>query len=128
MKKVLFILLAVVSLSCFSQTDETVTIPQDELNEFFLAIDTLTTQDSIKTLLIRDLEFQIINYKTLVNQDSTLLLYRSQEIELLNNQIILYDNRLKVVDKWYNKRWVGTVIGIAGTIGIIHAINYSLPQ
>ena len=105
MKKVLFILLAVVSLSCFSQTDETVTIPQDELNEFFLAIDTLTTQDSIKTLLIRDLEFQIINYKTLVN-----------------------DNRLKIVDKWYNKRWVGTVIGIAGTIGIIHAINYSLPQ
>mgnify|MGYP006106613037 FL=1 len=107
---------------------DTVSIPQSELDEFFLALDTLEKQDSIKTLLIEDLESQIINYKALAYQDSTLSLYRKQEISLLNEQIILYDNRLKVVDKWYNKRWIGTVIGVIGTVAIIHVIDYSLPQ
>ena len=107
---------------------DTISIPQAELDEFFLALDTLEQQDSIKTLLIEDLESQIINYKTLAYQDSTLSLYRKQEISLLNEQIILYDNRLKVVDKWYNKRWVGTVIGVIGTVAIIHVIDYSLPR
>jgi hypothetical protein len=123
--KALFIIL-LFPLCLFAQ--DTVNIPQSELDEFFLALDTLEQQDSIKTLLIEELESQIINYKTLANQDSTLSLYHKQEISLLNDQIILYDNRLKIVDKWYNKRWVGTMIGIIGTISIIHVIDYSLPQ
>lgn len=124
MKALIIILLFPICL--FAQ--DTVNIPQQELDEFFSALDTLEQQDSIKSILIKDLEFQIINYKTLANQDSTLLLYHRQEIGLLNDQIKLYDDRLKVVDKWYNKRWVGTLIGVVGTIAVIHVIDYSLPQ
>jgi len=123
---IMFIVACVIPKNACAQ--DTVSIPQSELEEFFHALDTLEQQDSIKTILIEELELQIINYKSLAIQDSTLSLYRTQEIDLLNEQIILYDNRLKVVDKWYNKRWVGTLIGVVGTVAIIHVIDYSLPQ
>jgi|TARA_R110000787_G_scaffold103523_1_gene210139 hypothetical protein len=127
MKKLLLLLLCIV-LAYTATAQDTISIPQSELEEFFYALDTLEQQDSIRSILIKDLEFQITNYKTLANQDSTLLLYHRKEIGLLNNQIKLYDHRLKVVDKWYNKRWVGTLIGVVGTIAIVHVIDYSLPQ
>jgi len=126
MKRIILILLLLAGFNTKAQ--DTVSIPQHELDEFFNALDTIEYQDSIKSVLINDLEFQIINYKTLADQDSTLLLYHRQEISLLNEQIKLYSDRLKVVDKWYNKRWVGTLAGVIGTIAIVHVIDYSLPQ
>ena len=104
-----------------------VEIPQSELEEFFLAIDTLEQQDSIKAALINDLEFQIMNYKLLTHQDSLILNYKNQEIDLLMNQIKLYDDRLNQVDKWYKKPWVGIVGGVVGTLVTIHVIDYTLP-
>ena len=85
MRRLLFLLL--LPLNMLAQ--DTIQMPQADLDEFFLAIDTLREQDSIKSVLIADLELQLINYKTLMLQDSTLLLYRGQEVELLNNQIKL---------------------------------------
>ena len=82
------------------QGQDTIQIPQDEIEEFFLALDTLETQDSIKTL----------------------------EIELLNGQIELYINRLDRVDKWYNKPAVGFVGGFLSTIILIRVIDYTLPE
>ena len=61
MKKIILIILSFVTLNCYSQ--EIVEIPQDELENFFLAIDTLKQQDSLKTVLIKDLELQLSNYK-----------------------------------------------------------------
>ena len=114
MKKILLVLLLMVSISCFSQTEsDSILIPRVELEEVFNAIDTLTEQDSIKTVLISDLRLQINNYKLLAKQDSMILMYNTREIELLNNEIKLYDDRLKKVDKWWNKPWVGFVIGAA---------------
>tara|TARA_A100001201_G_scaffold132554_1_gene119196 strand:- start:648 stop:998 length:351 start_codon:yes stop_codon:yes gene_type:complete len=107
---------------------DTVKVAQEDLNSFFLAIDTLREQDSIKTKLINDLENQIVNYQLLSKKDSTLLLFKDQEVDLLNKRIVLYDERLKMVDKWYNKPWVGFVGGIASTVLMIHVIDYSLPQ
>tara|TARA_R110000764_G_scaffold226918_1_gene316825 strand:- start:178 stop:552 length:375 start_codon:yes stop_codon:yes gene_type:complete len=124
MRRLLFLLL--LPLNMLAQ--DTIQMPQADLDEFFLAIDTLREQDSIKSVLIADLELQLTNYKTLMLQDSTLLLYRGQEVELLNNQIKLYDSRLKVVDKWYTKPWVGFIGGALSTVIMIHAIDYSLPQ
>ena len=57
MKKLLFILATIISLNCFAQ-DKIVKIPQSELDAFFLAIDTLEFQDSIKTVYIKNLETQ----------------------------------------------------------------------
>jgi hypothetical protein len=56
-----------------------------------------------------------------------LLMFRKQEVELLERQIVLYDLQLKQVDKWYNKRQFGFIVGVISTVGIIHFIDYTLP-
>ena len=119
MKKILFILATIISVNCFAQ-DKIVKIPQSELDAFFLAVDTLQYQDSIKTILIADLELQLVEYKTLSLQNDTLLKLKSDEIVLLNDQIKLYSDRLKITDKWYNKRWFGVVVGVVGTSTAIY--------
>ena len=125
MKNFIFIILSFITFNCYSQ--DTIEIPQNELEEFFLAIDTLKQQDSIKSALINDLEFQIRNYTLLTHQDSLIINYKNQEINLLSSQIKLYDDRLNQVDKWYKKPWVGVVGGVVGTLITIHVIDYSLP-
>ncbi len=108
-----FILL---SLNGFTQTfEDSTTISDKELNEVFLAIDTLIYQDSVKNVLINDLTNQINLYKTLTQQDSILLTTKTKQISILNETIDLYDERLKKVDKWYNKPWVGILEGMALT-------------
>jgi len=126
MKHILLSLLMIITFNCYSQV--IVEIPEDELEEVFLAIDTLKQQDEIKTSLIFDLESQVRNYEMLSKQDSLLLNYRLQQVKLLNEQIKLYDDRLNQVDKWYKKPWVGVVGGVVGTIITIHVIDYSLPR
>ena len=127
MKNVLLILLLVlISLNCYSQ--DTIKIPQQELNDFFLALDTLEYQDSLNIILLKSLELQVSNYKLLSQQDSLLLSFKNQEIILLNNQITLHLDRLNSVDRWYYKPWVGFIGGAAMTILMIHTIDYTLPK
>lgn len=126
MKQLLAALLLSVSSIVYSQ--DTLQIPVMELEEFFLALDTLRTQDSIKAVLINDLEYQIILHEQLNQQDSLIVLYKDQEIELLNEQINLYIDRLNKVDKWYNKPWIGVTGGFLGTVILINTINYTLPD
>ena len=114
MKNILLVLLLSLSFNVFSQTEsDTVEIPRDELEQVFNAIDTLIYQDSVKQVLINDFKAQISNYELLSNQDSLLLMYKDRHIDFLNKEIILYDDRLKKVDKWYKKPWVGFLIGVA---------------
>lgn len=122
MKQILITLSLCVSSLCFSQ--DTLQIPAIELEEFFLALDTLETQDSIKTILIAQLEKQREFHLELNDHNENLLLYKDQEIELLNNQIDLHLKHLNQVDKWYKKPWVGVV----GTLLLLHAVDYTLPQ
>ena len=126
MKHILTILMLCVSSLSFSQ--DTLQIPALELEEFFLALDTLETQDSIKTILIKQLEKQIEFHLELNDHNESILSYKDQEIELLNNQIIIYTDRLNQVDRWYKKPWVGVVGGFVGTIVLINTIDYTLPQ
>ena len=117
MRQLLLALLLGVSSICYSQ--DTLRIPQTELEEFFLALDTLRTQDSIKTILISDLEAEIILYSKLAQQDSLIIAYKNKEIELLNERIILYDERLNQIDKWYNKPSIGLAGGFIGTLILV---------
>ena len=126
MKHILTTLLICVSSFCFSQ--DTLHIPSPELEEFFLALDTLEVQDSIKTILIKQLEYEILIHEKIAEQDSLIISYKDQEILLLNEQIDLHLDRLNQVDKWYKRPWVGVVGGVAGTVVLIHAIDYTLPQ
>ena len=119
MKNLLFILAAIISLNCFAQ-DKIVKIPESELETFFLAIDTLEQQDSIKTILIEDLELQLANYHFMNEKNESILLVKDEEIVLLSNQIKLYEDRLKITDRWYNKRWFGIVVGVVGTSSAIY--------
>jgi hypothetical protein len=125
MKKFLYILGVILLASCATSEkccaqDKIVKIPQSELDAFFLAVDTLEQQDSIKTLLISDLEIQLTNFKSLNEKNESLLLNKNEEIVLLNNQIKLYEDRLKITDRWYNKRWFGVVVGVVGTSTVIY--------
>ncbi len=115
-----------INVEIFSQ--DTVKIPQQELEEFFLALDTLEYQDSIKIILIKDLESQILNYKLLSKQDSLLIEFQKQQFYLQKQQIELHLDRLKVVDRWYHKPWVGFIGGVAATAILIHTIDYTLPK
>ena len=126
MRSVFFLLLVLITLKGYSQ--DTIQIPQEELNNFLLSVDTLKEQDSIKTVLISDLELQLKNYNLLSNQDSLILSYKNQEIDLLRYQIKLYDDRLKQIDKWYKKPWIGVGSGVVTTLITIHVIDYSLPK
>ena len=126
MKQLLVALLLGVSSIVYSQ--DTLQIPQTELEEFFLALDTLRTQDSVKTVLIQELEFEIKLHEQLAKQDSLIILYKDQEIKLLNEEIDLYLYRLDKVDKWYNRPWVGITGGFLGTIILLNTIDYTLPD
>tara|TARA_R100000315_G_C5226246_1_gene137276 strand:+ start:810 stop:1187 length:378 start_codon:yes stop_codon:yes gene_type:complete len=119
MKKILFILSILFTLNSFGQ-DKIVKIPQSELDGFFSAIDTLRQQDSIKTELISSLELQVNQLKTLSYKNDTIILNKNKEIVLLNDQIKLYSDRLKITDRWYNKRWFGVVVGVVGTSTAIY--------
>ena len=119
MKKLILLLFTFISLVCLGQ-DKIVKIPQSELNAFFLAVDTLEQQDSIKTILIKDLELQINNLNILNLKNDTIILNKNHEIVLLNEQIKLYNDRLKITDRWYNKRWFGVVVGVVGTSTVVY--------
>ena len=126
MKYILTTLLLCVSSFCFSQ--DTLHIPSPELEEFFLALDTLETQDSIKTILIKQLEYEILIHEKIAEQDSLIISYKDQEILLLNEQIDLHLDRLNQVDKWHNRPIVGVAAGVLGTVLLIQALDYTLPQ
>lgn len=117
MKKLVILFSFIIfSINGFTQiTEDSTTISNEELKEVFDAIDTLVEQDSIKTVLINDLNNQIKLYQTLSQQDSILLNTKDRQMVILNETIDLYDERLKKVDKWYNKAWVGIIEGMALT-------------
>ena len=120
--------LTVSSLFGQNTVQDTVKIPAVELEEFFLALDTLEIQDSIKTVLIKQLEHEILIYGRIAEQDSLIISYKDQEILLLNEQINLHLDRLNQVDKWHNKPIVGVTAGVLGTVLLIQALDYTLPQ
>ena len=79
MKNILFILATIISINCFAQ-DKIIKIPESELEQFFLAIDTLEQSDSLKTILIADLELQLNNFKALNSKNESILLVKDDEI------------------------------------------------
>jgi hypothetical protein len=126
MRIALSILIAMLSIGAFAQ--DTIQVPQIELDGIIEAMDTLVEQDSINNLIILSLETEVRLFETIIKQDSLVLAYKQEQIVLLESQIQLYDDRLNQVDKWYDKRPFGVVIGVLGTIGLIHVIGYTLPE
>ena len=126
MKNILITLF--LGLSSIGYSQDTLQIPAVELEEFFLALDTLEVQDSLKASLILDLERTIKLYELLAEQDSLIIKFKDEEIHLLNDQIQLHLDRLGQVDKWYNKPVVGITTGVLSTILLIQVLDYTLPE
>lgn len=114
-------------LSLNSIAQDTIRIPQAEVDEIIAVMDTLIEQDSVNNALIKQYELLITDYENLIKQDSLILSFREREIYLYNEQIKLYEKKIKVVDKWYNKRPFGFIIGVATSVVLIHTVGYTLP-
>ena len=127
MKNLLLILFLGLSNVFYAQQD-TLHIPAEELEEFFLALDTLEIQDSAKAVLIEELERTIKLYELFVEQDSLVIMYKDEQIYLLNEQIQLHLDYIKAQDKWYNQPMIGAAAGILGTILLIQTLDYTLPD
>ena len=127
MKNLLFILFLGLSNVFYAQQD-TLHIPAEELEEFFLALDTLEIQDSAKAVLIEELERTIKLYELFVEQDSLVIMYKDEQIYLLNEQIQLHLDYIKAQDKWYKQPMIGAAAGILGTILLIQTLDYTLPD
>ena len=118
-------MISLVSLTSLAQ--DTIRIPQSEIDEIISTMDTLIEQDSINNALIKQYEILIGDYEALVKQDSLILSFRDKEVYLYSEQIKLYEKKIKVIDKWYNRRPFGFILGIATSVVLIHTVGYALP-
>tara|TARA_R110000764_G_scaffold220758_1_gene309054 strand:- start:1386 stop:1766 length:381 start_codon:yes stop_codon:yes gene_type:complete len=126
MNKLIYLLMiSLVSLTSLAQ--DTIRIPQSEIDEIISTMDTLVEQDSINNALIKQYEILIGDYEALVKQDSLILSFRDKEVYLYSEQIKLYEKKIKVIDKWYNRRPFGFILGIATSVVLIHTVGYTLP-
>jgi len=101
----------------------TVTIPVQGQNQVFtnqevVKMDSLfqvyEQTDSLNKIEIKLLDKQLLNYKTLHNQDSLQLMYLDENVKLLNKRIELYIDLTKELQpKWYNKPVVHFFLGAA---------------
>ena len=68
--------------------------------------------DSIQSQSISLLDNQLGLYKQQVVLDSTLLFYKDQELQLLNNRVSLYiELNKEIKPKWYDKKWIWFTLG-----------------
>ena len=131
MKQLVTIILLLITFNCFSQSKDykkAYEISKQLNTEYKLKI---TSQDSViskQDLYISDLNSIImVNKKLTANDSLQISLLESQKV-FLNENINLYRKELDKRDKFWNSPAGGVVLGIVGTIAIIHIIDYSLPQ
>ena len=82
-----------------------------------ISLDSMITwheqNDSIKSHSILLLDKQLGLYKQQTTLDSTLLFYKDQELELLNNRVLLYKDLSDAYKpKWYDKKVIWFLAGV----------------
>ena len=110
MKKIILLLLLSVSLSQVTLTDEQAKNITNNIKELQIQVDSLSTQDSLKTL-----EIELLNDK----------------IEMRNELLELTETKVKLVKpSWYENKWLYFGYGSVLTYAILalveqagHAIN-----
>ena len=101
--------------SCYSE-DEVLNIANTiKTNE--AEIDSLKSIISIDQEINRKLEKNIYMYIEKSKNDSLLMDLKYQQIDVLNQRVVLFEERLKVVEpKWYENRYLWFFMGIAITV------------
>ena len=131
--KWLFLFLLILPNLCFSQVD-TCAVYKDlyktakTLNLKYQ--EKISKQDSIildqdSLVTIKD---QIIFQKNfMIKNDSLQFDLYSKQIKLLNENLSIYEKERAKEGKWHKKFMPGFVVGIIGTVLLIHSVDYTLP-
>ena len=109
-----FVILTLFANSLFAQ----VTFSDDEVVRLDSLLTHLDQKDSIHIHTISLLDNQLGLYRQQALLDSTLLFYKDQELQLLNNRVSLYIDLVnQVKPKWYDKKGLWFFIGAGSMIG-----------
>ena len=109
MTKKLFIVFCIFA-SFFSSAQTT--FSDQEIVKLDSLIQYYEQNDSIQSQSISLLDNQLGLYKQQVVLDSTLLFYKDQELQLLNNRVSLYiELNKEIKPKWYDKKWIWFTLG-----------------
>ena len=115
MKQLILILLF--PIVGFSQTVVDTCFTEQQIHDISETLDDLYYKDSVNTQLINQQTAVINKQDELIKLDSMQLVYKQQQIDLLESNIDLYvEQQKKLQPKWYNNKalWFGA--GIITTV------------
>ena len=122
MKRLLVILLF--PIFAFTQTTPDTCFTQQEIIDISYTLDSLYAADSINNALIETFESLTIKQNTLIKLDSIQLVYKNQQIKLLQENVDLYIRRERYLKpKWYDSKGLWFAAGIFTTLGSGILIN-----
>ena len=122
MKRLLLILLF--PLYAFTQTPPDTCFTQQEIIDISYTLDSLYAADSINNALINKLQKLNLQNESLIKLDSIQLVYKNQQIALLEENINLYIRREQYLKpKWYESKGLWFGLGIFTTLGSGILIN-----
>ena len=130
----LFLFLLIIPNLCFSQIDTCKTY-----KELYSTSKALNLEYKKK---ISKLDVVILEQDSLVSVKNEILLQKdfilrndslqfdlyNKQIKLLNENLSIYEKDREKQGKWHKRFVPGFVVGMIGTVFLINAINYSLPQ
>ena len=115
MKQLILILLF--PIVGFGQTVVDTCFTTQQLHDISETIDDLYYKDSVNTELINQQTAVINKQDELIKLDSMQLVYKQQQIDLLESNIDLYvDQQKKLQPKWYNNKAIWFGAGILTTV------------
>ena len=122
MKRLLLILLFPVF--ALTQTIPDTCFTQQEIIDISYTLDSLYAADSINLALIEKFETLTTQQASLIKLDSIQLVYKTQQINLLQENINLYIRRERYLKpKWYDSKGLWFAAGIFTTLGSGILIN-----
>lgn len=101
----------------FSQTGVDTCFTEQQIHDISETLDDLYYKDSVNNQLINQQTAVIDKQDELIKLDSLQLVYKQQQIDLLETNINLYiEQQKKLQPKWYNNKVVWFGAGILTTI------------
>jgi agmatine/peptidylarginine deiminase len=122
MKRLLLIVLF--PLCALTQTTPDTCFTQQEIIDISYTLDSLYAADSINLALIKKFETLTTQQASLIKLDSIQLVYKNQQINLLQENVNLYIQRERYLKpKWYDSKGLWFAAGIFTTLGSGILIN-----
>ena len=111
-----FIYILFLGLLFGQDNTKTYTFTEEEVLGFTNKIKELELKDSLNVSLVIDLEKQISLLEENSKSDSLIIDFRTQQLQLQEETINLYKEKVKVVKpKWHENKWLWFVYGVAAT-------------